>query len=68
MTWKEEIKKDTIEGQPLSEVINTIEATLRSPNRKAGKKDSEPFGMENRNITIGSNLLELILLYLKKQV
>ena len=61
MTWKEEIKKNTIEGQPLSEVIHTVEDMLK----KAGH--DEDYMIEPKDITINSNLLNLILQYLKQK-
>jgi len=59
MTWKDEIRKNELERQPLSEVIATIEDMLK----RAGH--NEEYMIEPKDISINSNLLNLILMHLK---
>jgi len=59
MTWKNEIRKNELERQPVGEVIATIEDMLK----RAGH--NEEYMVEPKDISMNSNLLNLILMHLK---
>lgn len=61
MTWKEEIRKNELERQPIGAVITTIEGMLK----RAGA--DEEYMVEPKDISINSNLLNLILMHLKNK-
>ena len=68
MTWKEEIRKNELERQPISEVIFTIEAELENAGVELSSSNEFPeYMQEPKDITINSNLLNLILMHLKNK-